>query len=166
MKHMKLLSLCVTFVVSLAIVASCALLTVSDVPPSAIALKDVNNDGLVDVVDSHNKIFWNQGDNQYCSNEMILTDHELTKEGFSSYYAHQDPVNATSLNYKPSFFIFNHIHIENENGNIINLYNMSTTFYGKNKEGTYIPKSTINPSNDFILFLHMHPDPEYHRLDE
>jgi hypothetical protein len=144
---------------------SCAFLTSSEVSSSKIALKDMNNDDLVDVVDSEEGIFWNQGDNQFYSNDMILTDHEFTKEGPSSYFPHQDPVNATSLNFKPSFFVFNHIHIEPENVHITNLYNMSTTYFEENGEGTYLPKTTINPISDFNLFLHMQPDPEFQRLD-
>jgi hypothetical protein len=111
----------------------------------------------VDVVDSKEGIFWNQGNNQFNSNEMILTDYKLTKDGFGSYYPHQDPVNATSLNQKPSFFIFNHIHIDSERGHISNIYNMSTTFYEKNNVGTYLPIRAINPNMDFNLFLHIHP---------
>jgi hypothetical protein len=136
---------------------SSSVLTASDVKSSDISLKDVNNDGFVDVVDSENGIFWNQGNNQYNSNEMILTDYELTKDGFGSYYPHQDPVNATSLNQKPTFFVFNHIHIDSERGHIANIYNMSTTFYEKNNDGTYLPTRAINPHMDFNLFLHLHP---------
>jgi hypothetical protein len=97
---------------------------------------------------------------------MILMDHDITKQGSSSYYAHQDPVNATSLNFKPSYFVFNHIHIEPERGSIINLYNMNTTFYEKNAEGTYLPTMTIMPMMDFNLYLHMHPISEYHVLKD
>ncbi len=156
------LSLCVTSMLALAVMVSSALLTASDVKSSNISMRDVNNDGLVDVVDSNEKIFWNQGDNQFYSNDMILTDYNTTKGGLSSYYAFQDPINATSLNWKPSFFVYNHIHIDSEKSCIINLYDMSTIFYEKNGEGTYLPKININPNMDFNLFLHMHPNADYY----
>lgn len=145
------------FVLSLAVMVTSAFLTASDVESSDISLKDVNSDGYVDVVDSEEGIFWNQGNNQFDSNEMVLLDHEITKDGFGSYYPHQDPVNATSLNQKPSFFVFNHIHIDSERGHISNIYNMSTIFYENNSEGTYLPTKAINPNMDFNLFLHIHP---------
>jgi hypothetical protein len=160
------ISLCVIFAFSLAAAVTSALLTASDVHSSEISLADVNNDGLVDVIDSNGDIFWNQGDNRFNSNEMIITDHELTKGGMSSYYAHQDPVNATSLNYKPSFFVFNRIHIDSESAYITNMYNMTRIFYEKNHEGTYLPKSIINPHMDFNLLLHMNADLEYQRLED
>ncbi|UCG68311.1 MAG: VCBS repeat-containing protein [Thermoplasmata archaeon] len=160
------LSSCVLLALFLAAAVASALLTASDVTSSDISLVDVNNDGLVDVINSNGEIFWNQGDNQFSSNEMIITDHNLTKGGMSSYYAHQDPINATSLDYKPSFFIFYQIHIEEEKCHITNIYNISRIFYEKNVEGTYLPKSTINPNNDFALFLHMHADLEVQRLEE
>jgi len=166
MNRKIVLTLGATLAVSLAFMISSAFLTASDVRSSDISMKDVNSDGLVDIVDSEEGVFWNQGDNQFYSNEMILNDHEMTKQDFSSYYTHQDPVNATSLNFKPSYFVFNHIHIESEKGSIINLYNMSTTFYEKNHEGTYIPKFTINPNMDFNLYLHIHPNIEFQKLEE
>jgi hypothetical protein len=147
----------VTFIVSMAFMVSSAFLTASEVRSSDKSLKDVNSDGLVDVVDSEEGVFWNQGDNQFYSNDVVIKDNALAQHGLNSYYAHQDPINATSLNFKPSYFIFNHVHIEPEKGSIINLYNLSTTFYEKNHEGTYLPTTTVNPNMDFNLYLHMHP---------
>ncbi len=152
------LSLCVTIVLALAVIVSSALLTASDARSSNISMRDVNNDGLVDIVDSNEKIFWNRGDNQFLSNDMIITDYNLTKEGLSSYYAFRDPINATSLNWKPPLFVFNSIHIEEKRSSIINIYNLSATFYENNGQGTYLPKWFINPAWDFNLFLHMHPN--------
>ena len=166
MNHKIGISFCVLISVFLAAAVASVLLCASDVTSSDISLVDVNNDGLVDVINSNGEIFWNQGDNQFCSNEMIITDYNLTKDGLSPYYAHQDPINATSLNYKPSFFILYQIHIEKEKCHITNIYNMGRIFYEKNEEGTYLPISSINPYNDFALFLHMNADLEFQRLEE
>jgi hypothetical protein len=147
-------------------VSTSAFLTSSDATNSDISLKDLNSDGLVDVVDSEEGIFWNQGDNQFYSNEMILADHEITKDGFGSYYAHQDPVNATSLSFKPSYFVFNHIHIGGERASIMNLNNMNTTFYEKNSDGTYYPTKSVHPIGDFNQYLHIIPISEYEKIEE
>ena len=150
---------------SFAAFTSSAFLTASDATSSDVSLRDVNSDGLVDVVDSKEGIFWNQGDNQFYSNEMILADHEITKDGFGSYHAHQDPVNATSLSFKPSYFVFNHIHIEEDRASIMDLNNMTTTFYEKNNCGTYVPTKSVHPNGDFNQYLHMHPVMEYEKIE-
>jgi hypothetical protein len=165
MNHKIVLSLCIILSLTVAVFTTSAFLTASEATSSDVTLKDLNSDGFVDVIDSEEGIFWNQGDDQFYSNEMILNDHEITKQGFGSYYAHQDPVNATSLSFKPSYFVFNHIQIEEEKASIMNLNNMSATFYWKNHEGTYIPTKSIHPMGDFNQFLHMLPIMEYQKIE-
>lgn len=152
------LSFAVIFLLSMAVMISPAVITASEVTFSDINLKDVNNDGLVDVVDSQNKVFWNKGNNEFSSDDMAITKLILIREDSRLYYALNDPINATSLNFKPSLFVFNSIHIEEDRGLIMNNYNLSATFYENNGQGTYLPKWFINPARDFNLFLHMHLD--------
>lgn len=159
------MTLCAILSLSLVVFTS-AFFTASDATSSDISLEDLNADGLVDVVDSEEGIYWNQGDNQFYSNEMILSDHEITKDGFGSYYPHQDPINATSLNFKPSYFVFNHIHIEEDRAFIMDLSNMNTTFYEKNREGTYFSIKSIYPMGDFNQFLHILPITEYQKIED
>jgi hypothetical protein len=160
------LTLCFIASLSIAAFASSAILTSSDASNSDVSLKDLNSDGLVDVVDSEEGIFWNQGDNQFYSNEMILADREMTNNGFGSYHPHQDPINATSLSFKPSYFVYNHIHIGEEKASIMDLNNFNTTFYERRGDGTYYPTRSVHPIGDFNQFLHIIPIMEYQKIED
>ncbi len=159
-------SLVAIFSLSLAVMVSPAIITATEVSSSNIILKDMNNDGLVDVVDSQNNVFWNQGNHQFSSNDMIITKLLLSREDSSLYYAINDPINATSLISKPPLFVYNSIHIEEDRSLVMNNYNLSATFYKNNGFGTYLPKWFINPALDFILFLHIPPITDIDELRE
>ncbi len=173
MKREVSLILIVSTGLFLAVSLSSALMTASDVMPSKMAIKDVDNDGIMDIMDAEGEVFLNNENNEFNGNGMnrIASTNgdyliEIEDGVWVQNHSFSPPSNGISPKFANPLFAYNSFKFEAEKCVMMNNYNLTATIFKNHGSETYLPQRTISPFGDFNLFLHMHPEVDFDRVED
>ena len=161
--------LMVAGVLSLASILSACMITASDMPSPETVFRDVDNDGYIDLVEEGGEVFWNQGNDEFFNNHMVLRNLHPPQQGFwiqtdEGYWVQNhsfDPSNCTAQEILPPVLALNTFKIEPDRCIMYDVLTQNVTIYRDDGTGTYVPKKTMNPMGDFNLLLQITTDEKF-----
>ncbi len=122
-------------------------------------LRDVNDDGRVDIVTSSGRIYFNVGENRYRSNEIVFdgTGYKLREYSFMNGTLVPLVGPATTTDPSPFFFLDQDDDGLPETIIVINFGDLVTTLYRNDGSGTFIPDLqidiTADPTPDYVAIV-------------